>query len=170
MDISYNQYMNGISNEIYTSTSSLKMLDLSNCGLSTTGVVFLCRLKSLEYLDMGNNKCINKEQNAHVGNIFWDIPISDLKNNCRLQVLILCGVGLATVPEDIIHLKALQYLDLCSNNLHWLPNAFSDLVNLKSCRLSNNSLALLPMQLGNLEALKELSLDGNQVCSTNSTV
>jgi Leucine-rich repeat (LRR) protein len=165
LDISYNKYMSGISKEIYTSASNLKRLDLSNCGLTTTSVVFLRRLKSLEYLNMGNSK-----QNGDVGNIFWDIPISELKNSCRLQVLILCGVGLAAVPEDIIQLNGLQYLDLCSNHLDWLPNAFSDLVHLKSCRISNNTLAVLPVQLGNLEALKELSLDGNKVCSRNRTV
>lgn len=170
LDISYNICMIGISKEICTSASNLKMLDLSNCGLSTTSVVFLHRLKSLEYLNMGNNKYNTNKHNTYVCNIFWDLPINELKSSCHLQVLILCSVGLAAVPEDIIQLKALQYLDLCSNKLHWLPNSFSNLVNLKSCHLSNNTLAFLPMQLGNLEGLKELSLNGNQVCSRNSTV
>jgi Leucine-rich repeat (LRR) protein len=161
LDVSYNKYMNGISNEICTSASSLKMLDVSNCGLTTISVVFLRRLKSLEYLNMGNDRY---RYNKYIGNIFWDLPISELKNSCHLQVLILCRVGLATVPEGITKLNALQYLDLSSNNLDWLPDAFSDLVNLKSCYLSDNRLVLLPGQLGNLEALKELSLDGNKVC------
>jgi Leucine-rich repeat (LRR) protein len=161
LDISYNKDMKGISNEIYTSASNLKKLDLSNCGLTTKSVAFLWRLESLEYLNMGNDNYIN---NKHVGNIFWDLPISELKNSCHLQVLILCSVGLPTMPDDIIQLNGLQCLDLCSNNLVWLPDAFCDLVNLKSCHLSDNSLSLLPLQLGNLEALKELSLDGNKVC------
>jgi Leucine-rich repeat (LRR) protein len=161
LDISYNKYMKGISNEIYTSASNLKMLHVSNCALTTTSVAFLWRLESLEYLNMGNDKYIN---NNHVGNIFWDLPISELKNSCHLQVLIICSVGLATMPESIIQLNGLQYLDLCSNNLVWLPDAFCDLVNLMSCRLSDNNLSVLPAQLGNLEALKELILDGNKVC------
>jgi Leucine-rich repeat (LRR) protein len=155
--------MKGISNEIYTSGSNLKMLRLSNCGLTPTSVAFLWRLENLEYLNLGNDKYIN---NNHVGNIFWDIPISELKNSCRLQVLIVCGVGLATVPQDIIQLSGLQYLDLCSNDLVWLPDVFCDLVTLVSCRLSDNSLSALPAQLGNLIALKELILDGNKVCYT----
>ncbi|PNF32880.1 hypothetical protein B7P43_G01832 [Cryptotermes secundus] len=165
LDISCNKYMNGISNEIYSSASNLKMLDLSNCALSTTSVVFLHRLKSLEYLNMGNYKYRTVKHKMCAGNIFWDLPIGELKKSCHLQVLILCNVGLAAISEDIIQLKVLQYLDLSSNKLHWLPNSFSDLVNLKSCHLSNNTLAVLPVQLGNLEGLKELSLDGNQLHS-----
>jgi Leucine-rich repeat (LRR) protein len=162
--------MNGISYEVFVSASSLKSLDLSDCRLTTTSVTFLRGLKSLEHLNMGNNKCVNNKEDIHTGNVFWDIPISELRNSCNLQDLILCGVGLASLPEDIIQLSRLQHLDLCSNDLNWLPDEFCNLVQLKSCLLSNNALALLPMQLGNLEALKELCLDGNKVCSRNKIV
>lgn len=163
-NISHNKYMIGVSNEVFISESSLKSLDLSDCSLTTTCVKFLHGLKSLEYLNMGNNKCVNNELNGNSGNIFWDIPISELRNSCNLQGLILCGVGLGALPEDIIQLSQLQHLDLCSNDLNWLPDSFCSLIRLKSCLLSNNALELLPMQLGNLEALKELRLDGNKVC------
>lgn len=165
LDISYNTCMNGISNEVFMSASNLKRLDISNCRLTTTNVVFLRGLRSLEYLNMGNSDDFNK-----VGNIFWDLPMSDLKNSCSLQSLTLCSVGLAAVPDDIIQLSRLQHLDLSSNYLTWLPDAFSGLVHLKSCRLSNNGLALLPAQLGKLQALKELSLDDNKVSSWNKIV
>ncbi|XP_021913217.1 leucine-rich repeat protein SHOC-2-like [Zootermopsis nevadensis] len=164
-NISHNKYMIGVSNEVFISESSLKSLDLSDCSLTTTCVKFLHGLKSLEYLNMGNSKCVNNELNGNSGNIFWDIPISELRNSCNLQGLILCGVGLGALPEDIIQLSQLQHLDLCSNDLNWLPDSFCSLIRLKSCLLSNNALELLPMQLGNLEALKELRLDGNKLYS-----
>jgi len=166
-NISHNRYMNGISNGIFISASSLKNLDISDCSLRTTSVLFLHGLNNLEYLNMGNNRDVSNEQNSNTGNVFWDLPITELKNGCRLRDLILCSVGLAAVPEDIIQLSALQHLDLHSNDLNWLPDAFCDLVQLKSCRLSNNALVSLPMQLGNLKALKELSLDSNKVWSSN---
>lgn len=165
LSISHNTCMNGISNEVFMSVSNLKRLDLSNCRLTTTNVVFLRGLKSLEYLNMGNS-----EDFCNGGNTFWDLPMSDLKNSCNLQNLALCGVALAAVPDDIAQLNRLQHLDLSSNYLSWLPDAFSDLVELRSCCLSNNCLALLPVQLGKLEALKELRLDGNKVCSWNKII
>jgi Leucine-rich repeat (LRR) protein len=167
-NISHNEYMNGTSNEVFISASSLKSLDISNCALSTVSVTFLHGLKSLEYLNMGNNGV--NDRNKNTGNIFWDIPSSELRNTCSLKELILCGVGLAAVPEDINQLSGLQRLDLCSNDLNWLPDAFCNLVQLKACHLSNNALAFLPVHLGNLEALKELSLNGNKVCSRNRIV
>lgn len=165
LNISHNTCMNGISNEVFMSISNLKSLDLSNCRLTTTNVVFLRGLRNLEYLNMGNS-----EDFCNGGNTFWDLPMSELKNSCSLQNLTLCGVALAAVPDDIAQLNRLQHLDLSSNYLTWLPDAFSDLVHLQSCCLSNNFLALLPVQLGKLEALKELSLDGNKVCSWNKII
>jgi Leucine-rich repeat (LRR) protein len=162
LDISHNTCMNGISNEVFVFSSNLKRLDISNCRLTTTNVIFLRGLRSLEYLNMGNSDDFNK-----FGNAFWDLPMSDLENSCSLQNLTLCNVGLAALPDDIIQLNRLQHLDLSSNYLTWLPDAFSRLIQLKSCCLSNNGLALLPVQLGKLEALKELNLDGNKVCSWN---
>jgi Leucine-rich repeat (LRR) protein len=165
LNISHNTCMTGISNEVFMSKSNLKRLDISNCRLTTNNVVFLRGLRSLEYLNMGNSEDFN-----NVGNAFWDLPMSDLKNSCSLQNLTLCSVGLAAVPDDFIQLSRLQHLDLSSNYLMWLPDTFSDLVQLKSCRLSNNGLALLPVQLGKLEELKELSLDDNKVCSWNKII
>jgi Leucine-rich repeat (LRR) protein len=168
-NVSYNKCMTGFSNEVFISASNLKSLDVSDCSLTTTSVAFLRGLKNLEYLNMGNRDCVDNEKKRGTGNIFWDIPINEMRNSCSIRDLILCGVGLAGLPEDI-QLSQLQHLDLRSNDLNWLPDAFCNLVQLKSCLLSNNALALLPMQLGNLESLKELSLDGNKVCSRKRIV
>ncbi|XP_069690882.1 leucine-rich repeat protein SHOC-2-like isoform X2 [Periplaneta americana] len=163
LTVSHNRYMSGTNNEIFISASTLKKLDLSNCSLTTTSVNFLQVLQNLEHLNLGNEIDTISKQSSKSGNVFWDLPMRELKNSNNLRNLIMCQVGLATLPEDFVQLSALQYLDLCFNNLNWLPDSFCDLMNLKECHLSNNELALLPVQMGKLKNLEVLSMDENKL-------
>ena len=163
LNLSHNRYMNGIGSDIFMSASNLKQLDVSDCNLSTTSVTFLCGLHNLESLNVGNKIDLNNKRSSEHGNVFWDLPVKELNQTVKIRELVMCGVGLAGLQDDIGKLCVLQYIDLRSNELNWLPEAFCDLKNLKTCLLSNNGLALLPSQIGNMAALRELSLDGNKV-------
>ncbi|PSN39640.1 hypothetical protein C0J52_23415 [Blattella germanica] len=166
INFSYNKDMNGLGEDVYISPSNMKKLDLSDCNLSTISVCFLRGLHNLESLIMSNKSCTDSmlfNKSKPSGNVFWDLPINELKHACKLKELAISGVGLATLQDDIIQLSALQHLDLHSNDLNWLPDTFCDLVMLKTCNLSNNELALLPAQLGKLVMLTELNLDGNKL-------
>lgn len=170
LNLSHNRYMNGISNDVFISESSLKSVDISDCNLTTTSVNFLSGLHNLESLNIGNKMDPNNKQSSEYGNVFWDLPVKEMSNTVKIRELTMCGVGLAGLQEDIVKMSALQYIDLRSNELNWLPDAFCDLINLKTCLLSNNGLALLPSQIGKLIALKELILDGNKLHTLPETV
>ncbi|KAJ9582587.1 hypothetical protein L9F63_023075, partial [Diploptera punctata] len=170
LNLSHNRYMNGVGNDIFITESSLKIVDISDCNLTTTSVSFLNGLHNLESLNIGNKVDPNSKLSSDYGNVFWDLPIKEMRNTVKIHELIMCGVGLAGLQEDIVKLSAIQYIDLRSNELNWLPEAFCELVNLRTCLLSNNGLALLPFQIGKLTSLKEFSLDGNKLHTLPETM
>ncbi|XP_034249141.1 leucine-rich repeat protein soc-2-like isoform X2 [Thrips palmi] len=156
----YNLWRTGV-------TVRLKNLRLYQCGLSTPHINLLHQLKVLERLDIGNtkdDKTVDIKRNKRsLNNFIWEISFKPFQCTGVLTELILCGLGLSTLPDDINCLEVLEILNCDGNRLQWLPDTFCELSKLRVAVLSNNSLLYLPDEFGNLSNLVELLLDSNQI-------
>lgn len=65
-----------------------------------------------------------------------------------MEVLDLHNNMIGSLPDDVLHCKALRTLDLSNNNLHSLPENLGDLENLTELVLSDNQITCLPSSIG----------------------
>jgi hypothetical protein len=95
--------------------------------------------------------------------------IQETQNSGKV-VLDLCGLGLRTVPESIVHLTKLQELALSNNKFTSLPSSITKLTKLKKLYLSDNQLTNLPDSIANLTDLQELAICNNQLTSLPDSI
>lgn len=86
--------------------------------------------------------------------------ISKLK---KLQILLIDGNELTTLPKSISKCKHLQVIKASRNQFVKLPNSIVKLKYLEVLELRQNSLEVLPKLFKNLSALKELDLRDNKL-------
>lgn len=139
-------------------TVRLKKLRLHQSGISTPHVNLVHQLKALESLDLGNT-----EPKQSRTNFIWEISFKPFESRGVLTELVLCRLGLSSLPDDINCLEALEVLNCDGNGLQWLPDSFCELAKLRVAVFSNNLLLYLPNNFGKLSNLQELLLDGNQI-------
>jgi Leucine-rich repeat (LRR) protein len=117
----------------FSSLSSLRELDFSNCNLSDGAIPNdLCCLSSLYYLNLSGNK-------------FTRIP--DIWQLSKLSELDLshCNLLDGAIPNDLSGLSSLQYLFLSGNNFTRLPDTLAQLSRLERLHLEDCSwLQVLP--------------------------
>lgn len=182
LDLSYNSFTNPASMvKTYalwrTGVSvGLKNLNLSNCGLNSNSIHLLHQLKCIQKLNIGNEKTEEKIRIHHrrkekhpISNFIWQLSFKPFQSISVLTQLFLCGVGLASLPEDINCLEELEVLDCQGNELQWFPDTVNKLSKLRVAVFSQNKLLYLPQDFGELHALEELWLDYNQASTTRTT-
>ena len=81
----------------------------------------------------------------------------------KLETLDLENNWLSELPRDIGHLKALKNLHLRSNKLSSLPPEIGQLKNLDILSIEENQLSKLPREIGQLINLDILALENNQL-------
>jgi Leucine-rich repeat (LRR) protein len=126
----------------FSSLSSLRELDLSNCNLSDGAIPNdLCCLSSLEDLNLSGNK-------------FTRIP--DIWQLSNLQALDLshCNLLDGAIPNDLSGMSSLRRLNLSGNNFTRLPDTLAQLSRLYQLDLEDCSrlqvLPKLPFELSDL--------------------
>jgi internalin A len=77
--------------------------------------------------------------------------------------LILVGLGLVNIPEEIRQFKWLKFLDIRSNNIDIIPEFLSDLPLLEEIDLGSNNISEVPAYISNFKSLKTLSLKYNKI-------
>ncbi|XP_022877963.1 phospholipase A I isoform X2 [Olea europaea var. sylvestris] len=81
----------------------------------------------------------------------------------NVNVVSLCGLGLAALPVEITQLPLLEKLYLDNNRLSVLPPELGDLKNLKVLAVDYNMLVSVPVELRQCVGLVELSLEHNKL-------
>lgn len=75
--------------------------------------------------------------------------------------LVLRGLGLTALPDEVCELHGLRVLDLSQNDLGTLPSDIGKLTDLVRLNLSRNQIASLPSDISRLTALRWLSISQN---------
>ena len=83
----------------------------------------------------------------------------------RLEVLLLCGNNLSSLPDEIAELTSLTTLVLSHNRLKSLPLPVCEMHQLTSMYLHNNLLQTLPPALLQMSQLSAISLRNNPLVS-----
>ncbi|KAL5701627.1 hypothetical protein ACHQM5_026943 [Ranunculus cassubicifolius] len=158
--------------------SNLVLLDLSNCMLNNSSLLFhsLENLSSLLILDLAHNSIPGpippemfgvlpnlKELYLNVNNLTGSIPEA-LGNLSKLEVLDLANNRLkGFIPSSLGSISMLRLLHLNYNQLNGeIPESLGQLTSLRELHLSSNQLSgSIPMSLGRLPLLRVLRLDYN---------
>ena len=101
--------------------------------------------------------------------LFYDIGLTIWQNG-HINMLLLEGLAIHEVPNNIQNLDSLITLSFSDNELEYIPAAIGNLPSLNTLMLSNNLLIEIPEEIGNLSNLEFLHLPGNQLVSLPSTV
>jgi len=101
--------------------------------------------------------------------VFYDIGIT-LWENGHINTLILEGLLIHEIPNNIQNLDSLVHLSFSDNQLENIPVELGNLPSLEFLFLSNNQLYELPEQIGNLNNLKFLHLPGNQLTELPASI
>jgi len=101
--------------------------------------------------------------------LFYDIGIT-IWQNSRINTLMLEGLSIHEIPNNIQNLDSLVFLSFSDNILENIPSAIGSLPSLKNLFLSNNQLVEIPETIGNLNNLEFLHLSGNQLINLPSTI
>ncbi len=156
--------------------TSLRIFDVSSCGLTGSIPAFLGSLASLEELYLGNNafsgtipslaglnrlRRLGLNDNLLTGAIPPDLGRLSALTSLSLQNNHLSG----PLPVELSGLSHLDYLDAHGNGLGGgIPREFGNLGALAELHLHENQLAgAIPPELGNLAALASLSMQDNQL-------
>lgn len=137
-----------------TNCRSLKVLDLSNCGLGGTLPYSVANLSTnLLSLRLGDNKLS--------GSI--DVGIENMFNLTELQLEKNRFSG--KIPAVLGNLPRLQLLDLSENELSgFIPSSLSNLRQLYLLHLNKNQLnGSIPLSFGDFQFLQELDLSQNNL-------
>ncbi|XP_048331968.2 leucine-rich repeat receptor-like serine/threonine-protein kinase SKM1 [Ziziphus jujuba] len=151
IDLSSNQLSGELPWEMFSVSSSLRFLNLSNNNL--TGPIPSGSISHLETLDLSNNMLSGKIP-PHIGS-FWSLKFLDLGGN------VLVG----NIPTTITNISGLQYLTLASNQLvGQIPRQLGVMKSLKWIYLGYNNLSgPIPIQIGELNSLNHLDLVYNNL-------
>jgi hypothetical protein len=86
----------------------------------------------------------------------------------RLEALIIRGIGISRLPDNIAAAGNLRILDLGSNRFTDFPEKILKLSRLSVLNMSYNRLTALPDGIGRLKRLRILNIRGNQLVSLPS--
>ncbi|MFM2135189.1 MAG: scribbled planar cell polarity protein [Bacteroidota bacterium] len=86
-----------------------------------------------------------------------------IKDPEKVEVLVLKGRKLDSIPADIFRMVNLIHLDLSRNKIDSLPAEIGMLTRLEHLDLSNNKLESLPEEIGKLTSLHYLKLNRNVI-------
>ena len=89
--------------------------------------------------------------------LYYDIGLTIWQNG-RINTLLLEGMAIHEIPNNIQNLDSLVHLSFSDNELEYLPNVIGNLPSLNSLFLSNNLLIEIPEETGNLSNLEFLHL------------
>jgi len=81
----------------------------------------------------------------------------------RIEALIVRGIGISRLPDNVHTARTLRILDLGSNRFNKFPDIVLKLPNLSALNLSYNSLTAIPDGIGRLKRLRILNLKGNRL-------
>lgn len=93
-----------------------------------------------------------------------------IKEPEKVEVLVLKGRKLDSIPPEIFLMKNLIHLDLSRNKIDSLPPEIGQLTRLEHLELSNNRLESLPEEIGKLTALRYLGLNRNLIRQLPPTI
>ena len=94
--------------------------------------------------------------------LLYEINLTIWQNG-RINTLLLEGLAIHEVPENIQNLDSLIHLSFSDNELEYLPESIGNLPSLNSLFLSNNLLVEIPETIGNLNNLEFFHMPGNQL-------
>ena len=94
--------------------------------------------------------------------LHYDIGLTIWQNG-RINTLLLEGMAIHEIPNNIQNLDSLVHLSFSDNELEYLPDSIGNLPSLKALFLSNNLLVEIPETIGNLDNLEFFHMPGNQL-------
>jgi len=94
--------------------------------------------------------------------LHYDIGLTIWQNG-RINTLLLEGMAIHEIPNNIQNLDSLVHLSFSDNELEFLPDAIGNLPSLNALFLSNNILVEIPETIGNLVNLEFFHMPGNQL-------
>ena len=94
--------------------------------------------------------------------LFYDIGLTIWQNG-RINTLLLEGMGIYEIPNNIQNLDSLVNLSFSDNELDYIPDEIGNLISLNTLILSNNVLVEIPETIENLGNLEFFHLPGNQL-------
>ena len=94
--------------------------------------------------------------------LFYDIGLTIWQNG-RINTLLLEGMGIYEIPNNIQNLDSLVNLSFSDNELDYIPDEIGNLTSLNTLILSNNVLVEIPETIENLGNLEFFHLQGNQL-------
>jgi adenylate cyclase len=135
--------------EFLAQCHSLKELNMAQCELVRVPTS-IRHCASLIALDISLNRLQNIEH-AH------------LESLTHLQVLIVKGNFLTTIPDEWSKFQKLDRLDLSNNDLVEFPSVLCQLAQLSDLRLSFNHIQSFPSNMASLSKLSSLIMAGNKI-------
>ena len=94
--------------------------------------------------------------------LYYDIGLTIWQNG-RINTLLVEGLAIHEIPNNIQNLDSLVHLSFSDNELEYLPNSIGNLTSLSALFLSNNLLIEIPETIGNLNNLEFFHISGNQL-------
>ncbi len=94
--------------------------------------------------------------------LHYDIGLTIWQNG-RINTLLLEGMAIHEIPNNIQNLDSLVHLSFSDNELEYLPDAIGNLPSLNALFLSNNILVEIPETIGNLGNLEFFHMPENQL-------
>ena len=94
--------------------------------------------------------------------LHYDIGLTIWQNG-RINTLLLEGMAIHEIPNNIQNLDSLVHLSFSDNELEYLPDEIGNLPSLKALFLSNNILVEIPETIGNLGNLEFFHMPENQL-------
>lgn len=167
LDYSYNEV-----NSLYASQFNvksnyrLKKLTLQSCFVFEKDFEYINTIKTLQYLDVSNNKPQKRFTNVIKGERIFARPFFAQ----TLTVLKMNYLELSVLSPDISCLVNLRELYLTCNALSWLPDTVTDLCCLEVLDVSENSICYLPADFQKLTHLKKLIAHSNSLSSLPDTL
>jgi Leucine-rich repeat (LRR) protein len=137
---------------------TIRKLELCNAQLRDSDCVFLKGIKTLEYLDVSNDK---SKRNY---NRFNNVPKLFVRAKWRnLKILKANNVTVSILPQEIFRIATLTELHLINCDLSWIPEEIKNFKNLKILDVSNNTLCSLPAEVSSLENLSVVKAPFNYI-------
>ncbi|MCP4340347.1 MAG: TIR domain-containing protein [Desulfobulbaceae bacterium] len=111
-----------------------------------------------------NSDILNKIKLCEIRELIQNV------HNRKEHELILNGIELEEIPDEIFSITTLQSLKLENNHLKSIPNAIARLKNLTTLSLSKNVLVNLPVAICQLTQLRNLDLWNNKLTALPESI